>query len=144
MKKLFPVSAIAFVVASTLSGCTQESETQASLSTQPNIQTQLSATDAETFLKNVEKELIQLNLEVNRAEWIYTNFITEDTAALSAQASQKITEAMVKFAMEAAKFDTTDVSSDQRRKLNVLKQSLVMPAPQDPAKSAELAQWFIR
>jgi len=140
MKRLFPVSAIAFVVASTLSGCTQESETQESLSTQSNIQTQLSATDAETFLTNVEKELIQLNLEVNRAEWIYTNFITEDTAALSAQASQKITEAMVKFAMEAAKFDTTDVSFDQRRKLNVLKQSLVMPAPQDPAKSAELAQ----
>ena len=42
--------------------------------------------------------------------------------------------------MQAAKFDTADVSADQRRKLNILKQSLVMPAPQDPAKSAELAK----
>ena len=33
-----------------------------------------------------------------------------------------------------------DVTADQRRKLNFLKQSLVIPAPQDSAKSAELAK----
>jgi peptidyl-dipeptidase A len=99
----------------------------------------LSATDAQTFLTNVEKEMIELNLEINRVEWIYSNFITEDTATLSAKASQKYTEAGVRFAMEAAKYDNVEVSSDQRRKLNTLKQSLVMPAPQDPAKSEELA-----
>ncbi|GAA5134479.1 M2 family metallopeptidase [Thalassotalea piscium] len=101
---------------------------------------QLTAQDAEKFLADVEKETIALNLEGARAAWINANFITDDTDSLAAEANQKSTEAGVRFAMEAAKFDDVKVSADQRRKLNILKQSLVMPAPQDPAKSAELAQ----
>ena len=48
-------------------------------------------------------------------------------------------EAGVSFAIKAATFDDTEVTVEQRRKLKTLKQSLVMHAPQDAAKSAELA-----
>ena len=41
--------------------------------------------------------------------------------------------------MKAATFDKVAVNETQRRQLNFLKQSLVMPAPQDAQKSAELA-----
>ncbi|MCW8833191.1 MAG: M2 family metallopeptidase, partial [Colwellia sp.] len=37
-------------------------------------------------------------------------------------------------------FDNVDVTPIQRRQLDILKQSLVLPAPQDSAKSAELAK----
>lgn len=133
MNKTIKLTSLALVIATTLTACNQEKAT----TQQPKT---LSAQDAQVFLDAVEKESVQLNLDGARAEWIYQNFITEDTAALASAANQKSTEAGVRFAMEAAKFDQVDVSADQRRKLNFLKQSLVLPAPQDTAKSAELAK----
>lgn len=137
MKKTIQTSAMALCMTTALSGCNavQKSTVQTAA-----IQQTLTAQDAESFLTATEKELVQLGLEGSRAAWIYANFITEDTAALSAAANQQSTEAGVRFAIAAAKFDQVDVSAAQRRKLNILKQSLVLPAPQDPAKSAELAK----
>lgn len=137
--KLFNKTGVALCIMVALSACNQETKKEADTSTTV-VEKALSAQDAEKFLNDVEKELVALNLEGARAAWIYSNFITDDTAALSAAADQKSTEAGVRFAMEAAKFDAVEVSADQRRKLNTLKQSLVMPAPQDPEKSAELAK----
>ncbi len=135
------LTGVALIIAASLSACNQASNPVETLQTQKTSTLKaLNANDAEEFLISVEKELVTLNLEGARAEWIYANFITEDTAELSAAASQKSTEAGVRFAMEAAKFDQIKVSSQQRRKLNTLKQSLVMPAPQDSEKSAELAK----
>jgi len=139
MNKLLQRSTLALVISASLAGCMQESTTTTETVKAPVSQV-LTPNDAEVFLTNTEKELVELGLEINRAEWIYSNFITEDTAILSAKATQKYTEAGVRFAMEAATFDDVDVSAEQRRKLNTLKQSLVMPAPQDPAKSAKLAE----
>ena len=137
--KLFSKTGVALCVIVALSACNQETKKEETTSA-PVVEKALTAQDAEKFLTDVEKEMVQLGLEGARAEWIYSNFITEDTAALSAAASQKSTEAGVRFAMAAAKFDDVKVNDEQRRKLNGLKQSLVMPAPQDEAKSAELAQ----
>jgi peptidyl-dipeptidase A len=137
MKKLFQQTSVALCVIASLSACNNGNQSNAKQTSQT---IELTAKDADTFLNATEKELIALGIEGSRAEWIYSNFITDDTAALSAAANQKSTEAGVRFAMEAAKFDNVDVNTEQRRKLNTLKQSLVMPAPQDSAKSAELAK----
>ena len=139
--KSFKLTGVALLVAATLAGCSQESTSSAaSKAPQAESKKALTAKDAETFLASVAKESVKLNEEGSRAEWIYQNFITDDTAALSSAATQKSTEAGVRFAMQAATFDQVNVSADQRRKLNFLKQSLVLPAPQDSAKSAELAK----
>ncbi|REL29995.1 M2 family metallopeptidase [Thalassotalea euphylliae] len=144
MNKLFKVTAVAGALALALTGCTPskqaESNQQASEQVKTATQTQaLTAKDADAFLSRVEKEIQTLNVEGARAEWIYQNFITEDTAALSSAAGKRSTEAGVKYAMEAAKFDGVEVAPAQRRKLEVLKQALVIPAPQDSAKTEELA-----
>lgn len=55
------------------------------------------------FIQDAEAQMAQLSIEANRAEWIYSNFITEDTAALSAAVGEKVSAASVKFATEAAK-----------------------------------------
>ncbi|TYK65693.1 M2 family metallopeptidase [Colwellia echini] len=104
-----------------------------------NVKAQLTASDAQNFLEKTAEELTALNIENARAAWIYANFITEDTAHLAAQAEQKSTEAGVKYAMQAAIFDNVAVNPTQRRQLNFLKQSLVLPAPQNSVKSSELA-----
>ena len=140
----YKLSTAAILVAISLSAC--NGDNKATINAEPAQVTSTSAAktlspkDAQTFLDKAEKELFQLAIEGGRAAWINSNFITEDTSALAAAADQKSTEAGVRFAMEAAKFDHIAVSDDQRRKLNFLKQSLVMPAPQDSAKSAELAK----
>ena len=56
------------------------------------------------FIQDAEAQMAQLSIEANRAEWIYSNFITEDTAALSAAVGEKVSAASVKFATEAAKY----------------------------------------
>ena len=140
MKPTFKLTTAAILVAASLSACNGDNKTTTDNVAAKTVSQKLTAKDAEKFLKDTEKELVQLNLEGSRAAWINANFITEDTSALAAEADQKSTEAGVRFAMAAAKFDDVEVNSDQRRKLNILKQSLVMPAPQDSAKSAELAK----
>ncbi|MCT8861099.1 M2 family metallopeptidase [Shewanella xiamenensis] len=92
------------------------------------------------FIQDAEAQMALLSIEANRAEWIYSNFITEDTAALSAAVGEKVSAASVKFATEAAKYANVELDPANARKLNILRSALVLPAPLDPAKNAELAQ----
>src|SRR4051812_17841450 len=61
--------------------------------------------DARAFLNRVEKELLDLNVETSRAQWVQSNFITDDTEALSAIANERSTAATVRFVKEAQRFD---------------------------------------
>jgi peptidyl-dipeptidase A len=104
-----------------------------------NQQAALTAADAQQFLAEAQADLQQLQLPAVQAAWVYQNFITEDSAALSASLGEKLSSAAVRYAVEAAKFNNVEVDADTRRQLELLKQSLTLPAPSDPAKSAELA-----
>lgn len=132
----FKLSLPAILVASAvaLTGC-NANNSEKSTATQ-----QVTAQDAKAFLANTETELMALYNEVSRAEWIYANFITHDTSGLSAAANEKMTAAVVRLANEASKFDKLDLDEDSRRKLDKLKLALTLPAPQDPAKTAELSK----
>lgn len=136
--KIFKLTSAALLVAAaiTTTGCEQQNSTAV---IEP-IKATYTAADVDKFITATAKELVLLNNDGSRVEWIYQNFITDDTAALSAAAAQEYSEAGVRFALQAAKFDDVEVSPEQRRKLNILKQALVLPAPQDSAKSAELAK----
>ncbi|MCS6095789.1 M2 family metallopeptidase [Shewanella baltica] len=92
------------------------------------------------FINDAEAKMAELSIESNRAEWIYSNFITDDTAVLSAAVGEKVSAASVKFATEAAKYANVQLDPVNARKLNILRSALVLPAPLDPAKNAELAQ----
>ncbi|MFY8297182.1 M2 family metallopeptidase [Pseudoalteromonas sp. SS15] len=95
--------------------------------------------DAETFLASSAETLVDLNARASRAAWIYANFITEDTASLSADVNREYTDVVVRLANEAAKFDSLTLSEDNRRKMDKLKLALTLPAPQNAEKSKELA-----
>ncbi len=137
----FKFTAIALVVTTSLVGCTQDKKnSDEATQAKQTLSKKLTSKDAQIFLDDVAQEIITLGVSGARAEWIYSNFITEDTASLAAEANQKSTEAGVRFAMQAATFDNVEVTSTQRRQLNILKQSLVLPAPQNSIKSAELAK----
>lgn len=95
--------------------------------------------EAQQFIEQAEQSLSELSIEINRSEWIYSNFITADTAALSASVGEKQTATSVKLATQAAKYTDLPLDDASLRKLNILRSSLVLPAPLDPIKNAELA-----
>ena len=83
---------------------------------------------------------MKLGIAASQAGWVAQNFITDDTEALDARATQALADAAAKFAKEAVRFDKVEVPADQRRQLNLLKVSLVLATPSDPKESEELTR----
>lgn len=92
------------------------------------------------FLRRGEQRLMDLSIRTGRAQWVQANFITHDTEVLAAEANEALTAATVELAKAAARFDTTQLAPEVRRKLRMLKLSLSAPAPADPAKTSELTR----
>jgi peptidyl-dipeptidase A len=96
------------------------------------------AAEAKAFLDDVNATFDRLYLDANRAGWVAQTFITEDTEALDARATQAAAEAASRFAKEAVRFDSVDVPPDQRRQLNLLKVALVLATPPDANEAQEV------
>lgn len=95
---------------------------------------------AATFITQAEKELAALSVLANRAEWINSTHLTDDTDALAAEYGARRTELSVRFAKGVAQFDgLKGLSFDVRRKLDFLKQGIVLPAPEQPGAADELS-----
>jgi peptidyl-dipeptidase A len=94
----------------------------------------------ESFLAASEAELLELWIEQQRTAWIAANFITHDTELVSAAANEKLIAKGVELAQKARAFNDLELPAELRRKLEMLKLSLVLPAPSDPAKTEELAK----
>ncbi|HET9270742.1 MAG TPA: M2 family metallopeptidase [Vicinamibacterales bacterium] len=95
--------------------------------------------DLKSFLENADATLLRLSNEANQAGFTQATFITPDTEAMSARASEAYAAAVTDFAKRAATFSTDSATPDQQRRLTVLKNSITMAAPSDPQESAELA-----
>ncbi len=95
--------------------------------------------DAAAFVAQAEKELAPFSVLTSRANWINSTYITDDTDALAAEFGARSTEMSVRLAKGAAKFDGVQgLSFDVRRKLDFLKQGIVLPAPDKPGAAEEL------
>src|SRR5436190_2998795 len=102
------------------------------------------ATDAKKFLDNVNEAMKRLYIAQNQAGWIAQTYITDDTEALSARVNLEVTGAAARFAKESTRFDKVEVAPDERRRLNLLKLSLVMVTPSDPKEAEELTTIMAR
>jgi peptidyl-dipeptidase A len=102
------------------------------------------AADAKAFLDNVNATTLKLGIQQGQAGWVQQTFITDDTEAIAARANQAANDAGAKFAKESAKYDTVQVSADERRQLKLLKTSLVLASPSDPKESDELSKIMAR
>jgi peptidyl-dipeptidase A len=94
--------------------------------------------DATTFLDEVDRTLTRLSIEANRAGWVTQNFITTDTEAMDARATQASADASSRFAKDAVRFDKIGVTPEQRRQLDLLKVSLVLATPSNAKEAEEL------
>jgi peptidyl-dipeptidase A len=98
------------------------------------------AQDATAFIEESENKANDLWHEMGQAQWIASNFITEDSEAVSAAASRRAIEYGVTLAKESARYDGVEVADDVRRKLNMLKTGLTLATPADPAESKEATE----
>ncbi|MFO7260540.1 MAG: M2 family metallopeptidase, partial [bacterium] len=99
-----------------------------------------SVAEAIAFVDSAEAVLMDLAVRAERAAWIQSTYITEDTELLAAQEFEKYVAASVALAKQAARYVDLDLPEDVRRKLTLLRLSQTMPAPADPAKTAELTR----
>lgn len=117
-----------------LSSCTKSGE--------PDVGSPVKGTpsEAEQFIADAEKRLLELNIKYARADWVKSTFITDDTESLSAEANKQVIEATTELAEQSRRFDGLDLPYDTARKLKLLKLALTLPAPSDAAERDELTK----
>ena len=95
---------------------------------------------ADAFVAQAQKELADYSLDASRTAWVNATYITDDTDALAAKSGAIGTEMAVRFALGAARYDAVKgISPDTRRKLDILKNGLTLPAPTRPGAAQALS-----
>ncbi|MBX9796391.1 M2 family metallopeptidase [Sphingomonas sp.] len=103
------------------------------------------AATADAFIRDAEKQLADLSVDVARISWVNATYITEDTDALAAKAGAQVTELAVKLALQAAKLQkVTGLSPDTARKLDLLRGGITLPAPTRAGAADELSTLVTR
>ncbi len=95
--------------------------------------------EADAYVAAAEKEYFEYSVFGGQVAWVNNTYITDDTDALNARVGSEGTELGVKFAKGAARFnDVAGLSYDTKRKLEFLRNGLVLPAPSTSGAATEL------
>ena len=95
--------------------------------------------EAKAFITKAEADLAKANTYAAKASWVRATYITEDTQWLEAKAGAEQNEMATRLAKQAARYNAVKVDAVTRRKLDLLKRSLVLPAPDRPGAADALA-----
>ncbi len=98
------------------------------------------ASEAAKFIEEAEARLLDLWIDLGRTQWVQSTYITVDTESLAAKAYERVIAANMELAKKATRFDRLELPAEVRRKLDLLKLSLVLPAPDNAAERSELTQ----
>ena len=123
MKKYLSIYLIILIVASCVPGSEQIDRNK----------------ELEDFLYNIEEENKNDGPIIYSASWISSNFITYDSQKVIADYGTRYTLKSLERAREASSFDDVSTSSKNRRMLNILKNSFVMPPPLNKELASELS-----
>ncbi|MBD3728421.1 MAG: M2 family metallopeptidase [Sphingomonadales bacterium] len=96
---------------------------------------------AKQWVAGVESDLFDYSVEASRTFWVNATYITDDTDALAAKVGAVGTEKSVQYALEAAKYaKVAGLDYDTQRKLDILRNGIVLPAPTTEGAAAELSE----
>lgn len=98
------------------------------------------AEDADEFIARVETFYRDFGEYAARIAWVNQTYINFDTDWLITKVSAEGTEMGVKFANEAKRFNNVQLSEDARRKIELIKLGLNIPAPERPGAAQELSE----
>ena len=106
----------------------------------PGTTTKPTAAEADAFVAKAEKTYAARTVDWNRAAWVNATNLTDDTNALAAKAGAESTELGVRYALGAARFNgVAGLSPDTRRKLDLMRSGLTLPAPTTPGAADRLS-----
>ena len=94
--------------------------------------------DARRFIDDADRRLLDLNDRQQRADWVESTFITDDTETISAEYKEANIAGITALALEARRFDRLALPDDLARRFKLLRLSLTLPAPTDAAERSEL------
>jgi len=98
-----------------------------------------SAAEARAFVARVEAELAPFLVDYGRVSWLNATYINFDTDTLAAQYGAELTKRQVAYANEAARYaGLADLDAETRRKLDMLRIGISLPAPSRPGAAEEL------
>ena len=123
MKKYLSIYLIVLIVASCVPGSEQIDRNK----------------ELEDFLNNIEDENKKDGPIIYSASWISSNFITYDSQKVIADYGTRYTLKSLERSREASAFDDLSTSTENRRMLNILKSSFVMPPPLNKELASELS-----
>src|SRR4029453_1406651 len=90
------------------------------------------------FADDAEQQLLKLWTDQGRADWIKSTYITDDSEILAAQFPDRAISAAPP--KRSAGLEGVKADGETARKLKLLKLSLPLAAPADPAESAEVTR----
>jgi peptidyl-dipeptidase A len=96
--------------------------------------------EAQAFMDDAERTLLDLAVFAGHADWIKSNFITEDTELVAAREDERAIAVTVDLTKRATRFDELQLPPDLARKFKLLKVALTLATPADPKESTELTQ----
>lgn len=103
-------------------------------------QPQATAAEADAFVKKLNQELKPIAVRTSTAEWIKNTYITDDTERNAASWNEQLMAFMARSIKESVRFGGLTLPPDTSRMLYLLRTATSPPpAPDDPAKRAELA-----
>ncbi len=108
----------------------------AAIATAPTV---VSAETGDEFVARLNTEFAALALEVNAAGWTQATYINVDTQLLNAKAYERYLAFFSSAVEQAKQFEGKPMSPASKRAIELLKLGVAAPAPDDPAKRAELA-----
>ncbi len=86
--------------------------------------------EADKFVADAEKALGDFGIYNAQVQWINNTYITDDTDAVAARVGAQGTELSVNYAVAAARYASIPgLSYDTKRKLDILRGGLTLPAP---------------
>src|SRR5690606_7498280 len=92
------------------------------------------------FVLDAEERLAEMSEYAGRVAWVRNTYIIFDTMWLEARANTEYTELGVELANAAAASQDGPAARGTRRKLDILRQGLTLPAPNRPGAAAELSE----
>jgi peptidyl-dipeptidase A len=98
------------------------------------------AAEAQKFVQQAEQKLLELTIKADQASWVQSNFITYDTEAIAADTQKELIAAATDLATQASRFNGLKLPYDTKRKLELLKLALTVPAPKNPKEQGELTE----
>ncbi len=105
----------------------------------PEVPFPLTPEGAAQFVAAAENDLFDYALEANQVNWVNNTYITDDTDAMAARINAIGTEKTVQYALLSARYAAVPgISAELKRKLDIMRNGLVLPAPTTAGAATEL------